>query len=321
MICYNGSVRRLVNEPEHPASGIGHQASVPENAPPQAIVYLALFLAVIAVSWAAPFIRLAQAPSLAVAFLRLAFSSLLLAPFALAKERSAMAGLVLREWLLLALSGFFLALHFATWISSLALTTVASSVVIVATQPIFAALLGFLFLKEKMPWLAVLGLILAISGSATIGAGDFSGGGKPLLGDFLALLGAVFVAGYLLIGRSLRQSLPILAYIFPVYLFAALFLGLICLFTRTPLGPFPGMAYLWIFLLALVPQTMGHSLYNWALRHVKAYMVGVAVLGEPIGAVVLAVFLFKEIPSPASYLGAGLILVGVFLALYKEKGG
>ena len=289
--------------------------------PGRGFVYLVLFLAVVAISLAAPFIRLAQAPSLAIAFLRLAFSTALLAPFALAREGRRMAVLPKRETLLLALSGLFLALHFATWISSLALTSVASSVVIVATQPIFAALFGFLFLKERMPWLSVLGLVLAIAGSAVIGAGDFSGGGKPLLGDLLSLSGAVFVAGYLLIGRSLRQSLPILAYIFPVYLFAALFLGLICLFTRTPLGPFPGTAYLWIFLLALVPQTLGHSLYNWALRHVKAYVVGVAVLGEPIGAALLAVFLFKEIPGPASYLGAGLILVGVILALYKERGG
>jgi len=289
--------------------------------PSRALVYFVLALAIVAVSWAAPFIRLAQSPSLAIAFLRLVFSTLLLAPLALAKEKRTMAAFQSREWLLLLLSGLFLALHFATWISSLALTTVASSVVIVATQPIFAALFGFLFLKERMPWLAVLGLILAISGSAVIGAGDFSGGGKPLLGDFLALLGAVFVAGYLLIGRSLRQNLPILAYIFPVYLFAALFLGLICLVTGTPLGPFPGRAYLWIFLLALVPQTMGHSLYNWALRHVKAYVVGVAVLGEPIGAALLAVFLFREIPGPAIFLGAGLILIGVFLALYKERGG
>jgi drug/metabolite transporter (DMT)-like permease len=296
-------------------------ASEQPLSPGRGFVYLVLFFAVAAISLAAPMIRLAQSPSLAIAFLRLAFSTALLAPFALAREGRRMAVLPKREMLLLALSGLFLALHFATWISSLALTSVASSVVIVATQPIFAALFGFLFLKERMPWLSVLGLVLAIAGSAVIGAGDFSGGGKPLLGDLLSLSGAVFVAGYLLIGRSLRKSLPILAYIFPVYLFAALFLGLICLFTRTPLGPFPGTAYLWIFLLALVPQTMGHSLYNWALRHVKAYMVGVAVLGEPIGAALLAVFLFKEIPGPASYLGAGLILVGVFLALYKERGG
>jgi len=296
-------------------------ASEQSLSPRRGFVYLVLFLAVAAISLAAPMIRLAQSPSLAIAFLRLAFSTALLAPFALAREGRRMAVLPKREMLLLALSGLFLALHFATWISSLALTSVASSVVIVATQPIFAALFGFLFLKERMPWLSVLGLVLAIAGSAVIGAGDFSGGGKPLLGDLLSLSGAVFVAGYLLIGRSLRQSLPILAYIFPVYLFAALFLGLICLFTRTPLGPFPGTAYLWIFLLALVPQTLGHSLYNWALRHVKAYVVGVAVLGEPIGAALLAVFLFKEIPGPASYLGAGLILVGVILALYKERGG
>lgn len=298
-----------------------HPTSLTSRHPGRGFVYLVLFLAVAAISLAAPMIRLAQVPSLAIAFLRLAFASALLAPLALAREGKTMAALPKREILLLALSGLFLALHFATWISSLALTSVASSVVIVATQPIFAALFGFLFLKERMPWLSVLGLVLAISGSAVIGAGDFSGGAKPLLGDLLSLSGAIFVAGYLLVGRVLRKSLPILAYIFPVYLFAALFLGLICLVSRTPLGPFPGMAYLWIFLLALVPQTLGHSLYNWALAHVKAYVVGVAVLGEPLGAAILAVFLFKEIPGPAIFLGAGLILVGVFLALYKERGG
>lgn len=283
-------------------------------------VYFTLALAVLCISCAAPLIRLAQAPSLTIAFLRLAFSSILLTPLALTRERKTMAAFYSKEWLLLLLSGFFLALHFASWISSLAYTSISSSVVIVATQPIFAALLGFLILREKMSWLAVLGLVLAIAGSAIIGFGDFSGGTRPLLGDLLSLLGAVFVACYLLIGRTLRKSLPVLVYIFPVYLFAALFLGLFCLLTRTPLGPFPYKTYLWIFLLALIPQTMGHSLYNWALRHVKAYVVGVAVLGEPIGASILAVILFKEIPGPVSFLGAGLILVGVFLALYKERG-
>jgi drug/metabolite transporter (DMT)-like permease len=284
------------------------------------VVYLTLALAVLFISCAAPLIRLAQAPSLAIAFLRLAFSTLLLAPLALTRERKTMAAFYSKEWLLLLLSGFFLALHFATWITSLSYTTISSSVVIVATQPIFAALFGFLFLKEKMPWLSVIGLVLAILGSAVIGYGDFSGGARPLVGDLLSLLGAVFVACYLLIGRTLRKSLPVLVYIFPVYMIAALFLGSFCLLAGTPLGPFPALSYLWIFLLALIPQTLGHSLYNWALRHVKAYVVGVAVLGEPIGATILGVILFMEIPGPASYLGAGLILVGVFLALYKERG-
>lgn len=295
----------------------GDEAMNPTGRP---VIYLTLAMAVLCISFAAPFIRLAEAPSLAIAFLRLAFSTLFLAPLALTRERKTTAAFYSKEWHLLLLSGFFLALHFASWISSLAYTSISSSVVIVATQPIFAALLGFFFLKEKMPWLSVLGLVFAILGSAVIGYGDLSGGAKPLLGDLLSLLGAVFVACYLLIGRTLRKSLPVLVYIFPVYLFAALFLGLFCLLTRTPLGPFPAKSYLWIILLALIPQTLGHSLYNWALRHVKAYVVGVAVLGEPIGASILAVILFKEIPGPASFLGASLILVGVFLALYKERG-
>lgn len=284
-------------------------------------VYPGLAAAIIAVSWAAPLIRLTQAPSLAIAFYRLAFSALLISPLAIVRERQTLASLKRRDWLLLATSGLFLALHFATWISSLVLTSVASSVVIVASQPIFAGLLGFLLLRERMAWLSVVGLILAVGGSIIIGMGDLSGGTKPLLGDSLALLGAVLVSGYLLIGRSLRSSLPLLAYIFPVYSFAAIALGGICLATGTSLGPFHSRTWLLFLLLALVPQITGHSLLNWALRHVKTYVVAIAVLGEPIGASILAIILFREAPGSLTFLGGGVILVGVFLAVYADRAG
>ncbi|MDI6807680.1 MAG: DMT family transporter [Candidatus Eisenbacteria bacterium] len=287
------------------------------------VVYLDIFIAICAVSWAAPLIRLADAPSLAIAFFRMMFASLLLLVPTLVKERSTLISLKSRDWLILLASGFFLALHFAAWISSLAFTSVASSVVILATQPVFAALLGFLILKDKIALMSVWGMAFAIAGSVAIGAGDFSGGARLLFGDLLSLSGAAFVSGYLLIGRSLRKSMPLLAYVFPVYLFAALILGLICFVTRTRLGPFPAQTWAYIFLLALIPQVVGHTLFNWALKHIRAYVVAVAALGEPIGASILAALLFHEIPGPVIYLGGmlilvGIFLVGIFLVVYKE---
>jgi drug/metabolite transporter (DMT)-like permease len=145
-------------------------------------------------------------------------------------------------------------------------------------------------------------------------------GVRPLLGDLLALLGAIFVAGYMLIGRSLRRTLPLLTYVFPVYLAAAVTLGLVCLVTGTPLGPFRPEIWLLLLLLAVVPQVIGHSLLNWSLKHLKTYVVAMAVLGEPIGASLLTLLLFREIPGSMVVIGGGVILGGVFLAIHGERG-
>ena len=296
----------------------------------RAVMFLALVIAILAVSTSSIFIRFAQrdAPSLTIAALRLTFASLMLAPGALSRYRSQLLSLTIRERLLGLLSGVFLAIHFATWISSLEFTTVASSVVLVDTAPLWVALLSPLFLKERLSAGAFLGLGLAFLGSVFIG---FSGTctwnpvlvcpnldqvlhGRAIWGDTLALIGALAVTGYLMIGRHLRLRIALLPYIFLVYSIAAIGL-LVAMFIagEKPIGYSP-ITYLWLFLLALVPQIIGHSTYNWTLRFLPATVVAVTTLGDPISAATLAYFILHEVPSATVLLGGALILIGIYFA-------
>ncbi len=275
-----------------------------------------LLVGVLAASTASIFIRLAQADAapLAIAAWRLTLASLLLAPLALARYRRELASFSDEERRLALAGGAMLAAHFATWISSLALTSVAASVVLVTTTPLFVGLFGYLFLGESLSFRLVVGLLLAMVGAIVIGVGDAAGGTHQLTGDFLALGGAVTAAVYLLVGRRLRARLSLVGYIFPVYGTAALFLLALALIQGAPLGGYAPLTWLWLLLLALVPQLVGHSSLNWALGHLPATYVSLAVLGEPIGSTLLAWWLLQEAP-PSSALGGGLlILLGLVLA-------
>jgi len=273
-----------------------------------------------AVSSASIFIRYAQreAPSLVIAAARLALASLILAPIAWARYRAEYRRLTrLDEWLVV-LSGVFLALHFATWISSLEYTTVASSTVLVSTSPLFVAVASWLLLREKIGRAVIVGLVVALVGSIIIGLSDAgkAGGGtrNALLGDVLAFAGAVTVAGYLLIGRRVRAKLSLVPYIAAVYGTAAVvMLGLVGLARQTLAGYTPA-TYGWLLLLALVPQLIGHSSFNWALAHLPATFVSVATLGEPIGSTFLAYIILGEAPGLVKLMGAMLILVGIAVA-------
>lgn len=291
---------------------------------------LALFTAILAVSTASILIRLAQreAPSLTIAALRLSLATLLLSPVVVARYRGDLRAMQRREFLLAALSGFFLAIHFGTWISSLEYTTVASSVVLVSTGPLWVALVAPMFLGERLTGSAVLGLGLAIVGGIVIGAAsactwsagircsgvEQAGHGRALWGDFLALAGAWAVSGYLIIGRRLRPTMQLVPYIFLTYGFAAAGLILATVLRKEPFLGFMPVTYGWILLLALVPQLIGHSTYNWALRFLPAAFVAITTLGEPIGSAILAYFVLKESPGPFVLLGGALILGGIYLA-------
>ncbi|HTP01092.1 MAG TPA: DMT family transporter [Anaerolineales bacterium] len=299
--------------------------------PSRAITITAMIIAIMAVSTASIFIRLAQkdAPSLAIAAWRLTLASVVLAPLALTKYRAELRGLSRRELLLGLASGLFLGLHFATWISSLAYTTVASSVVLVSTGPLWVALLSPLFLDEKLSSGAFAGLALALVGGTLIalaGACTWAAGlscesmselmaGQNLRGDFLALAGAWAVTGYLIIGRKLRAKINLVPYVFLVYATAAVSLLVTALILRVPLFGFQPITYLWLLLLALVPQLIGHSTYNWALRFLPAAIVAVTTLGEPIGSATLAYFILNETPTIAVFLGGALILGGIYMAI------
>ncbi len=284
---------------------------------------LGLITGVLAVSTASTFIRLAQGamPSLAVAAWRLTFASLMLAPFALATCFPEWRRLPRRAWWLVLASGAVLSIHFYTWITSLALTSVAASVVLVTTNPLFVALIAHFFLGERITRSTLLGLILAIAGSAVIGAGDLGEGTHRLTGDLLALAGAVAAAGYMLLGRNLRARLSLLAYVFPVYATAAVLLLGMSFLAGVPLTGYPSGAWLWVFLLALVPQIVGHSSFNWALGYLSATFVALTVLAEPVGSVILAWLVLDEPPTWAALAGGVLILGGIAVAsLGRERG-
>jgi len=276
---------------------------------------LFLILAVFSVSWAAILIKLCTAPPLVIAFYRMFMASVILFPLVFLKHFPALKQLLSEAPKLSILSGIFLGLHFAFWVTSLFYTSVSSSVVIVATQPVFVALFSLIFLKEKATLLVWLGIILALIGVAIIGGGDFAN----LKGDLLALLGAIMAAAYLTLGRNIRKKYDLIPYIFVAYFVSSIVLAFFIIVFGDSFSPLSLKNLGWFILLAIIPTLIGHSLYNWLLKYVKAYLVGISILGEPIGASIWAFLIFKEVPKTSLYLGAILIILGVVLALAAER--
>ena len=286
------------------------------------LLYMSLAMATLAVSWAAIIIRLADADPIATAFYRMALSVILLAPLSLPGLRQNLRRLSSRsdfKWLVA--SGIALGLHFAAWITSLKFTSISNSVIIVATQPFFVAAMEAIFLKERISRQAVIGMALAFVGMVVISRSDFDLGRDHLLGDFLALAGALFAAVYLMFGRRIRQTLDNRHYVFPVYLIASMTLLAIAIPFRSPLAGFSGKTWFCFLLLALIPTVVGHTMYNYLLKFIRAHLVAITILGEPIGATILAALIFGEYPGPATYIGGGMILAGIILALLKVKSG
>lgn len=281
--------------------------------------YLGLAIGIVAVSFASIFIRLAEAPSLVIAASRLTIASLILAPVALVRGREDLRVLTRGDLQLALLSGLFLGLHFATWISSLEYTSVASSVVFVSTSPMFVGLASHFLLKERVSRPMFAGIAVSVLGGMIVGYGDFGLGASELFGDFLALAGAVAVSGYLLVGRRLRPHLSLLSYIFMVYTTAAVFLIVLCLAMGHSFSGYPQQTYLMFVLLAAVPQIIGHSSYNWALKYLPATFVGVGTLGEPVGSSILAYFILRETPTLVKIGGGVLILAGIYVSSRAES--
>jgi len=283
---------------------------------------LSLAIGIMAVSSGSIFARFAQAdaPSLAVAAFRLSLAALLLQPIAWLRYRREIREIQLREWGWLVASGIFLAIHFATWITSLEYTSVASSVALVSTSPLWVALIAWIAWRESMTPSLLVGLALAMCGSLLISFAETQTAisSRPLLGNGLALAGALAVSAYWLIGRRMRRRLSLVPYITLVYSSAALVLLGAALLLGQPLSGFKTSTYGWFLLLALLPQLLGHTSFNWALGQLPASYVAIATLGEPIGAALLALFLLGEIPSPLKVLAAALILFGIVLALRRK---
>jgi drug/metabolite transporter (DMT)-like permease len=294
---------------------------------------LGLALAILAASTSSIMIRFAQneAPSLVIAAYRLGLATLALLPLFLIKYRPELNKMSRREIGMAVFSGLFLAVHFATWITSLEFTTVASSVVLVQTSPLFVTLVSPFLLKERPSPTIILGLLLALFGSLVVGISDacvwkdgllcpplstFTAG-TAIRGDLLALTGAVAGAGYLLIGRKLRGTVSLIPYITLAYGTAAIALVMLVLLRGQNLFGYSSSTYLLFGLLAFFPQLFAHSTYNWSLRYVSAALVSISLLAEPVASAVLALFILEEVPPALRLAGALLILVGIAIAARK----
>jgi len=275
---------------------------------------LALFVAIVSVSFSSILIRLSEAPSLVIASYRLGLASLFMILVAYSKhELPQLFELTKKDALALGLSGFFLYIHFATWITSLFYTTVATSVIIVDSSPLFVAVLSYLFLRETLSLRAVSGIFLSVFGAVLIGLSNPVE--ENLVGIFLAFVGALGLAAYLVIGRNLRKKLDTFSYVSGVYSVSFVFLLVTALAFRVPLSGYSSNQYLIFVLLALVPSGLGHTLYNYCLKYLKAAVVSVAILGEPVGATLLAILFFGEIPTVLIVAGGILVIGGIYLVV------
>jgi drug/metabolite transporter (DMT)-like permease len=277
-------------------------------------------MGIIAVSLAAILIREAQnarIPSLAIAAGRLTIAATLLTPFMLARHRDEIVRLTRRELLFTALSGIFLAIHFAAWITSLEKTTVLVSVVLVSTNPLWIAVLEVLFLRARLGLWVLIGLGIGVIGSIIVVLPQNSmvtAGTEPILGSALAIVGAIAVAIYYVIGRGLRARLSLIPYIWLVYSCAALLLLIFVLITRVPVTGHPTSGYIALLAMALIPQLLGHSSFNFALKYFPATYIGISAQLEPVASALIAFLYFNETPTVVQVLGSVIIIAGVILA-------
>lgn len=270
-------------------------------------------LGILAISSASILIRLTQAPSLTIAAYRVSLAALCVGPWVWRQSLKSRDRCPPR-WKAVLISGLFLAFHFAFWIESLKRTTVASSVTLVSTSPVFTAVFSALLLKEPLRPLMWAAVAACVAGSAIVAGLDFRLGADSLVGDLMALVGGLMACGYFLAGRYARATLPLRTYIFWTYgISGAVLLGL-CAISRTPLFGFSPQTYLTLVLLATIPQLIGHTSFNWALKHLSATAVAVLTLGEPLGATTLAFLLFKETVTPSTMIGLFVLAAGIVMS-------
>ncbi len=286
----------------------------PTTRPHPYLLWSLVCTGITAISFASILIRLADAPSLAIATYRVGLASIILTPYGALKFP-----VIRRRWNgqilgVTCLSGFFLALHFAFWIRSLQMTSVASSATLVSTAPLFVAIFAYFCLGERLSRHSWIGILLVLAGSGLIAGSDFHFSTEALSGDLMAVAGAVAASGYLLAGRFVRRQLDLTSYTLGAYGSAALLLLLVSTLTATPLSGFTNQTYLVLVLLAIVPQLIGHTTFNWTLRYLSPTTVAVLILGEPIGATLLAYWFFGETAAPTKALGLFILGTGIVLS-------
>jgi drug/metabolite transporter (DMT)-like permease len=271
--------------------------------------FVVLLVALFGVAGGSIFVRLANAPALAFAAWRLGLATLVVVPVAALRPRQISGSRRARLWALC--SGLLLALHFATWIESLAHISVSASVVLVTTAPVWVVAIAWLFGLQRPTAGELLAIALSVGGSAIIGGASFGAGGTSLRGALLALAGAVCMGAFLLLSRRCQQELEFLDFVSRAYGGAAIGLWLAVLATGTPFVGFDTRTWLAFAAAAALSQLVGHGGYNWSLRHLEPAFVAVVLVGEPVLASALAWWLFGETIAPATWVGGALILLGV----------
>ena len=274
---------------------------------------LLLIIGVAAISSASVLIREADAPPLVIAAYRMAIASVILLPFAAGRLRKSLRNLKLSDMWPIVIAGMALALHFWLWITSLGYTSIASSVVLVTSHPVLVALLSFILWRERLSRLSILGIVLAFAGLVVINLGTFDAVSSALQGNLMALGAAAAMAVYLLAARHARGCIDVLSYISMVYTLAALLLIGAVFISGDKFTGYSVKTYWMLALLGLVPQLIGHSSLNLALRRLPATVVSVSILGEPVGATLLGWAILGEAPGAKEVLGGAVILCGILM--------
>ncbi|MBM7600847.1 drug/metabolite transporter (DMT)-like permease [Virgibacillus halotolerans] len=280
-------------------------------------ISIPLIISIIAISFAAIFVKWSDAPSTILSMYRMVFASIFIIPIAW-KKRDAFKQITKKDWFFLVFSGFFLAMHFALWFGSLKLTTVASSTVILALQPVVALVGGFILYKERTNKAALVTMGIAIVGVMMIGWGDIGLGKEAIIGDILSFLCVIAVVCYLLIGQNIVRKISHWIYSFCVFSFAAIFLGIYNLIAGIDFVGYEKQDW-GIFLLLAIFPTIAHVIFNWLLNYVNSTTISMSVLGEPVGATLLAVLLLGERLVGWQIIGGIFVLTGVFLFLIQQK--
>jgi len=278
---------------------------------------LPLTISIIAISFSAIFIKWSDAPASILSMYRMWFASILMVPIVW-KNRNDFKKIINKDWLFLFFSGFFLALHFVLWFQSLKLTTVASSTIILALQPIVSLLGGFLLFKERTSLSTLMTMGIAIIGAMMIGWGDFGLSKDAMMGDLFSFFSVISVVGYLLIGQSIVKKISHWLYSFCVFFFASIVLTIYNVSTGVSLSGYPAKEWGIFLLLATVP-TVSHVINNWLLNYVNATTISMSILGEPVGATILAVILLNEHLVTWQIAGGVLVLLGVFFFLSQKQ--
>lgn len=281
--------------------------------------YFALVSGVLAVCTGAIFVRFADAPALVIAAYRVGLATVAIAPAAIWEARVYLLKLSKVDCLCAVLSGLFLSLHFAAWISSLNYTSVANSVVLVNTNPLWVGLLSPVITGDRLKPLILVSIMISIAGATIIGIGDINIGKEAFFGDVLALLGGICASIYLMLGRNLRRKLSLLSYIFICYGSAAVILWGSAIALNMKIWGFDSQTLAALWASALIPQLIGHTSYNWALKWFSASIIAISLLGEPVGSSFLAYLLFDEALTVQKIAGGALILIAIYLSASSEK--